>query len=67
MELQPDRWTNKLPDGRTVTYTSNIGTGGAGGSITAQAEGNVIAHSGSAGHEMNRQEIEAVFAGVLAR
>ena len=67
MNPQPDRWTKKLPDGRTVTYTSDIGPGNAGGPIGAQVEGNVIKHADVARHEMTRQEIEAAFAGVFAR
>jgi hypothetical protein len=67
MNPQPDEWTNKLPDGRTVDYTSNIGPGRGGGPITAKAEGDVIKHTDTATHEMNRKEIEAAFAGVLAK
>jgi hypothetical protein len=67
MNPQPDGWTNKLLDGRTVVYTSDMGPGRVGGPITAQAEGDVIKHTDIATHEMNRQEIEAAFAGVLAK
>ena len=66
MNPQPDEWTNNLPDGRTVVYTSDIGPGRGGGPITAQAEGVVFKHTDIATHEMTRQEIEAAFAGVLA-
>jgi hypothetical protein len=67
MEPQPDEWKKKLPDGRTVTYESNIGRGRVGGPISAQVEGDVIKHNDIATHEMERQEIEAAFAGVLER
>ena len=38
MNPQPDEWTNKLPDGRTVVYTSDIGPGRDGGPIGAEAD-----------------------------
>jgi hypothetical protein len=67
MNPQPDKWTKRLPDGRTVVYTSDIGLKRVGGPITAQVEGNVIKHTDLATHEMNQQEIEAAFAGILAK
>ena len=68
MNPQPDEWTNKLPDGRTVVYTSNLGSplsGLGGGVITAQVGD--IRHTDTATLPMTRQEIEAAFAGVFAK
>lgn len=67
MEPQPHQWTKKLPDGRIVDYTSNIGPKNGGGPITAQVQGEDIKHTDIATHPMTRQEIEAEFAGVLAK
>jgi hypothetical protein len=67
MEPQPDQWANKLPDGRIVEYTSNIGKDSGGGPITAQVRGEVIKHEGIVTRPMSRKEIEAEFAGVLAK
>jgi hypothetical protein len=67
MNPQPDGWTKKLPDGRIVGYTSDIGKESGGGPITAQVRGEVIKHTDFATHPMRRQEIEAAFTGVLAK
>jgi hypothetical protein len=67
VEPQPDQWPNKLPDGRTVVYGSDIGPGLVGGPIDAQAEGDIIKHTDIATCEMNRHEIEAIFAERLAK
>jgi hypothetical protein len=66
MEPQPDQWQSKLPDGRTVTYTSNIGAVGVGGPIAAQLANEILKYTNFAGGPMTRREIEAVFADVLA-
>lgn len=65
MNPQPDQWTKKLPDGRTVVYRSNIGLESGGGPITALVGD--IKHTDIAIHPMTRQEIEAAFVGVLAK
>ncbi len=67
MQPQPDQWTKKLPDGQIVDYTSNVGPGNIGGPITAQVRGELIKHEGIATRPMSREEIEAEFAGVLAK
>jgi hypothetical protein len=54
----PDQWTKKLPDGRTVLYTSNI-EAGTGGVITARVE--EIKHSKTVQTPMTREEVEARF------
>jgi hypothetical protein len=64
MEPQPDQWQTKLPDGRMVTYTSNIGPNG--GPIAAQEVNEVLKHTDFAYGRMTRRQIEAVFADVLA-
>jgi hypothetical protein len=58
----PDEWTKKLPDGRTVVYTSNI-EAGTGGVITARVVD--IAHTQHVYAPMTRQEVEALFAPTL--
>jgi hypothetical protein len=68
MNPQPDEWTKKLTDDRMVVYTSNLGSplsGVGGGVITAQVGD--IKHTEIATHPMTRQEIEAIFAGILAK
>jgi hypothetical protein len=54
----PDQWTKKLPDGRTVVYTSNI-EAGTGGVITARVE--EIEHTNTGQAPMTREEVEVHF------
>jgi hypothetical protein len=54
----PDQWTKKLPDGRTVVYTSNI-EAGTGGVITARVE--EIKRTKAVQAPMTREEVEAHF------
>jgi hypothetical protein len=54
----PDQWTKKLPDGRTVVYTSNI-EAGIGGVITARVD--EIKHTKAVKAPMTREEVEAHF------
>jgi len=54
----PDHWTKKLPDTRTVVYTSNIEPG-TGGVITARVE--EIKHTKAVQAPMTREEVEAQF------
>jgi hypothetical protein len=56
-----DKWTKKLPDGRTVVYTRNIEQE-AGGVITA-AVGNIM-RTISVQAPMTREEVEAAFPGL---
>jgi hypothetical protein len=67
MEPQPDQWQSKLPDGRTVTYTSNIGPQGVGGPIAAQVANEDLKHTNFVNGPMPRREIEAVFVELLAK
>ena len=54
----PDQWTKKLPDGRTVVYTSNIDAV-TGGVITARVE--EIKHTKTVQASMTREEVEVHF------
>ena len=54
----PDQWTKKLPDGRTVVYTSNIDAV-TGGVITARVE--EIKHTKTVQVSMTREEVEVHF------
>jgi hypothetical protein len=54
----PDHWTKKLPDGRTVVYTSNI-EADTGGVITARVE--EIKHTKAVQAPMTREEVEDHF------
>jgi hypothetical protein len=53
-----DQWTKKLPDGRTVVYTSDISPEG-GGMITARVE--EIKHTKTVQAPMTREEVEVHF------
>jgi hypothetical protein len=64
MEPQPDLWQSKLPDGRIVSYASNISPQGDG-QLSAQVANDDIKHLADADGPMTRREIEAVFAHVL--
>ena len=59
-----DEWTENLPDGRPVVYTSNAVTG-TGGVITARVGDITLTQHISA--PMTRQEVEALFAPTLAK
>ena len=54
-----DKWSKKLPDDRTVVYTSKF-TGGDGGVITAELD--EIVFTRLVQRQMTREEIEARFA-----
>jgi hypothetical protein len=64
MEPQPDQWRSKLPDGRIVTYTSNISRQGDG-PLSAQVANERLKHTAPANGRMSRKEIEAIFAHLL--
>jgi hypothetical protein len=54
----PDQWTKKLPDGRTVVYTSYFSPE-SGGVITARVD--EIKHTKAVQAPMTREEVEAHF------
>jgi hypothetical protein len=54
----PDEWTKKLPDGRTVVYTSEF-IPENGGVITAQVGKTV--HTRAVQAPLTREEVEARF------
>ena len=61
-----DEWTKTLPDGRSVSYSSD-GAPGVGAVISAKIEGQSVGETTNVPAPLTREQVEAAFADFVAK